>query len=62
MKKPSMFPVYDPAKDGNKFEWIIRQAAVLHEKQGKERMNRPRFDPLTRRPIPASASAKSARS
>lgn len=61
MKKPSMFPVYDPAKDGNKFEWIIRQAAVLHDKQGKERMNRPRFDPLTGRQIPASVPAKSAR-
>lgn len=61
MKKPSMFPVYDPAKDGNKFEWIIRQASVMHEKQGKERMNRPRFDPLTGRQIPASVPAKSAR-
>ncbi len=60
-RKVSSFPTYDPAKDGNKFEWIIRQAAVLHETQAKERMNRPRFDPLTGRPIPASVPAKSAR-
>lgn len=51
MKKPPKFPVYDPAKDGNKFEWIVRQAAVLHEQQAKERMNRPRYDPLTGKPI-----------
>lgn len=54
MTKRSKFPVYDPAKDGNRFEWIIKQAAVLHEQQVKERMNRPRYDPLTGRPIPAS--------
>jgi hypothetical protein len=57
MTKPSKFPVYDPAKDGNRFEWIIKQAAVLHEQQAKERMNRPRYDPLTGRPIPASVPA-----
>lgn len=51
MKKSPKFPVYDPAKDGNKFEWIVRQAAVLHEQQAKERMNRPRYDPLTGRPL-----------
>ena len=56
-RKVSSLPTYDPAKDGNKFEWIIRQAAVLHEKQAKERMNRPRFDPLTGRSIPASVPA-----
>ena len=57
MTKPPKFPVYDPAKDGNRFEWIIRQAAVLHDQQAKERMNRPRYDPLTGRPIPASVPA-----
>ena len=57
MKKPPKFPVYDPAKDGNRFEWIIKQAAVLHEQQAKERMNRPRYDPLTGRPIPTSIPA-----
>ena len=51
MTKPPKFPVYDPAKDGNRFEWIIKQAAVLHEQQAKERMNRPRYDPLTGRPM-----------
>lgn len=25
-RKVSSFPTYDPAKDGNKFEWIVRQA------------------------------------
>lgn len=54
MTKPSKFPVYDPTKDGNRFEWIIKQAAVLHEQQAKERMNRPRFDYLTGRPVVAS--------
>ena len=57
MTKPSKFPVYDHTKDGNSFEWIIKQAAVLHEQQAKERMNRPRYDPLTGRPIPASVPA-----
>ena len=52
--KPPKFPVYDPAKDGNRFEWIIKQAAVLHEQQAKERMNRPRFDYLTGRPVVAA--------
>lgn len=28
-RKPPKFSVYDPAKDGNRFEWIIKQAAVL---------------------------------
>jgi hypothetical protein len=51
VKKPSTLPTYDPAKDGNRFEWIIKQAAVLHEQQSKERMNRPRYDPLTGKPI-----------
>lgn len=51
MTKPPKFPVYAPAKDGNRFEWIIRQVALLHEQQAKERMNRPRYDPLTGRPI-----------
>lgn len=60
-RKVSSLPTYDPAKDGNKFEWIILQAAVLHEKQAKERMNRPRFDPLTGRPIPASVPANFSR-
>lgn len=51
MTKPLKFPVYDPARDGDRFEWIIKQAAVLHEQQAKERMNRPRYDPLTGRPF-----------
>ena len=55
MKKPSKFPVYDPAKDGNRFEWIIKQAAVLHEQQAKERLNRPKYDYLTGRPVSPSA-------
>ena len=54
MKKPSKFPVYDPARDGNRFEWVIKQAAVLHEQQAKERMNRPKFDYLTGRPVVAA--------
>ena len=55
MKKLPKFPVYDPAKDGNKFEWIIKQAAVLHEQQAKERLNRPKYDYLTGRPVSPSA-------
>ena len=54
MKKSPKFPVYDPTKDGNKFEWVVRQAAVLHEQQAKERMSRPRYDPLTGRPLVAT--------
>ena len=57
MRKPKKFPEYDPASGINPFEWIIKQAAVLHEQQAKERMNRPRYDPLTGRPIPASVPA-----
>lgn len=52
--KPPKLPIYDPATDGNRFEWIIRQAAVLHGKQAEERRNRPRYDPLTGRPLPAA--------
>ena len=55
MTKPPKFPVYDPAKDGNSFEWIIKQAAVLHEQQAKERLNRPKYDYLTGRPVSHSA-------
>lgn len=57
MKKPPRFPVYDQSKDGNPFQWIIAQAAKLHAKEAEERRNRPRFDPLTGRPIPASVPA-----
>lgn len=59
MKKPPKFPVYDPAKDGNRFEWIIKQAAVLHGQQAKERMNRPRYDRLTGRPLTAQNTKRS---
>lgn len=55
MTKPPKFPVYDPAKDGSRFEWIIKQAAVLHEQQAKERLNRPKYDYLTGRPVSPSA-------
>ena len=54
MRKPKKFPEYDPASGINRFEWIIRQAAVLHGKQADERRNRPRYDPLTGRPLPAA--------
>ncbi|AEV24637.1 hypothetical protein Dsui_0217 [Azospira oryzae PS] len=55
MKKPPKFPVYDPATDGNRFEWIIKQADVLHEQLAKERLNRPKYDYLTGRPVSPSA-------
>ena len=52
-RKPPKFPVYDPAKDGNRFEWIVKQAAVLHEQQRAEAMKpKPRIDYLTGRPMP----------
>ena len=53
MSKPSKYPAYDQAKDGNPFDWIIRQAPALHAKQAIERRNRPKYDPLTGKPIPA---------
>lgn len=55
MTKPPKFPVYDQAKDGNRFEWIIKQVAVLHEQQAKERLNRPKYDYLTGRHVSPSA-------
>lgn len=51
MKAPKL-PVYDPAKDGNRFEWIIKQAAILHAKEAKQRSNPPRFDYLTGKQLP----------
>ncbi len=36
MAKPRKFPEYDAETDGNVFEWIITEAALLHEKQAKE--------------------------
>lgn len=57
MKMSPQFPVYDPAKDGNPFQWIIDQAAKLHEQEAEESRNRPRFDPLTGRQIPAPVPA-----
>lgn len=54
MNKPSKFPTYDPENDGNRFEWALKQVAVQRENQAEERRNRPRYDPLTRRPIVAS--------
>ncbi len=55
MRKPKKFPEYDPASGINRFEWIIKQAAVLHEQQAKERLNRPKYDYLTGRPVSPSA-------
>ena len=53
-RKPPKFPVYDPTKDGNRFEWIVKQSAILHERQRAEAMKpKPRIDPLTGRPFPA---------
>lgn len=37
MKTPSKYPTYDQARDGNRFQWIIDQAAALRERQEKER-------------------------
>lgn len=51
MNNPPKFPVYDPEKDGNRFDWILKQAAIQHERQAEGRRNRPRYDPLTGRPI-----------
>jgi hypothetical protein len=61
MGRPSerKLPSFDQVKDGNPFEWIIRQMPALHQKQAIERRNRPRYDPLTGRLIPASAPADS---
>jgi hypothetical protein len=51
MRKPPKFPVYDPARDGNPFQWILAQSAALHEQQRAAAMQpRPRIDPLTGRP------------
>ena len=55
MRKPKKFPEYDQASGINRFEWIIKQAAVLHEQQAKERLNRPKYDYLTGRPVSPSA-------
>lgn len=54
MKNPPKFPVYDPPRDGNPFEWIVKQAAALHEQQARGRLNRPKFDYLTGRPVSPS--------
>ncbi|MHB0973977.1 MAG: hypothetical protein ACYC0P_07020 [Thiobacillus sp.] len=51
MNKTPKFPVYDPEKDGNRFEWVLKQAAIQRERQAEERRNRPRYDPLTKRLI-----------
>ena len=55
MRKPKKFPEYDPASGINRFGWIIKQAAALHEQQAKERLNRPKYDYLTGRPVSPSA-------
>lgn len=51
--KPPKYPVYDPARDGNPFAWILRAAGDLRVQQEHDLRNRPRYDTLTGRPIPA---------
>lgn len=50
--KPPKYPVYDRARDGSPFDWILRAAGELRTKQEHDLRNRPRYDPLTGRPIP----------
>lgn len=50
MNKPAKFPTHDQAKDGNRFEWILQQAAVLRARQQEEQSKpRPRFNHLMNR-------------
>ena len=44
----SKLPVYNPAKDGNKFQWIIDQAANIRARKIIENaQSKPRLDYLT---------------
>lgn len=54
------YPVYNPDTDGNKFEWILRQAYIMRESQQAE-AHRPcqRINYLTGKitlPAPANRS------
>ena len=33
MTKPPQLPDYDPARDGNRFAWIVRSAQALREQR-----------------------------
>jgi len=32
-----MMPVYDPKRDGNRFEWVLRAAATVRAERAAER-------------------------
>lgn len=61
MRRTARFPVYHPARDGNRFEWIIEQARILRERQEAAVLApRPRVDYLTGRPMAPVVSVRCA--
>lgn len=46
--KPPKYPVYDPAKDGNVFDWLVKTAREMRE--GNEPTQPPEYDYLRRAP------------
>lgn len=58
VNNPPKYPVYNPDTDGNKFEWILRQADIMRESQ-QDDAHRPRqnINYLTGKiTLPASAN------
>jgi len=51
MEKPRKHASFDPAKDGNVFEWILKQTAIERKAQHDEIANRPKIDWLTGKPF-----------
>lgn len=51
MDKPRKHATFDPAKDGNVFEWILKQTALDRTAQHDEIANRPKIDWLTGKPF-----------
>jgi hypothetical protein len=59
MNSQSKYPTYNPDTDGNKFEWILRQATALRERQESVAdQPRPSIDYLTRKPKQHTSTRK----
>lgn len=57
-RKPPKFPVYDRAKNGNPFQWILAQSAALHDKQrARCHAAAPAHRPADRQAIPGPGQA-----
>lgn len=53
------YPVYNPDTDGNKFEWILRQADAMREQQQHDALRpRPGIDYLTGKPKQRTGTRK----